>query len=377
MRETIIELHNLSKEFAGHSAVRDLSLGVVRGEVLALLGPSGCGKTTTLRLIAGLEAPDSGEIFLDGRCVAGPQTWSPPERRRVGMVFQDFALFPHLTVAANIAFPLHHAPVEHRRARVAEMLRLVSMDGLADRYPHQLSGGQQQRVALARALAAEPAVVLLDEPFSNLDADLRAQMRLQVRSILKQVGTTAVFVTHDQEEALYMGDRVAVLHAGRLEQVAAPEELYLAPASRFVAEFMGAAFFLPATITPSGLETEIGFVPQPVALRPGTRVEVAVRPDDLTLVPDGPAETYNERPDVTGGFFSPLPDGRARIISCAFRGDAYLYEVQLPSGTRVRCEGPHFERYTPGATVIVSLTPGHPLAYFVPSPTELKSDRAQ
>jgi iron(III) transport system ATP-binding protein len=378
MSETmIIELCNVSKRFAGHSAVRDLSFTVARGELLALLGPSGCGKTTTLRLIAGLETPDAGEIVLAGRRVAGPGAWVPPERRRVGMVFQDYALFPHLTVADNIAFSLDGAPGERRRARAADLMHLVGLDGLGDRRPHQLSGGQQQRVALARALAPEPAVILLDEPFSNLDADRRAQMRAQVRSILKKVGATAVFVTHDQEEALFMGDRIAVLHVGQLEQVAAPEELYLAPASRFVAEFMGATFFLPAVVTPFGLETEIGFVPQPVTLKPGTQVEVAVRPDDLTLAPDGSAPTLDrqlQQLDWLDRLCGPLPDGHARILNRVFRGDAYLYEVRLPSGAVVRCQGPHTERHAPGSPVRVTLTPGHPLAYFAASSSEMESE---
>ncbi|HSV86033.1 MAG TPA: ABC transporter ATP-binding protein, partial [Levilinea sp.] len=239
MSDTIIKLHNVSKRFNGHQAVQDLSLSVMHGELLALLGPSGCGKTTTLRLIAGLEQPDYGTVMIRGRTVAGG-SWVPPEKRGVGFVFQDYALFPHMTVWDNVAFGLSHIKRQDRIEKVRMPLELVGLADVAARYPHELSGGQQQRVALARALAAEPAVVLLDEPFSNLDADLRAQMRVQVRSILKEVSATAVFVTHDQEEALFMGDRIAVLHSGRLEQVAAPEDLYLAPASRFIAEFIGA-----------------------------------------------------------------------------------------------------------------------------------------
>jgi iron(III) transport system ATP-binding protein len=349
MNDSIIELHNVTKSYPGpvvakQSAVQGLTLQVRRGERLALLGPSGCGKTTTLRLIAGLERPDQGEICLAGQVVAGARQWAPPEKRRIGMVFQDYALFPHLTVAQNVAFPLRGQSRSQQQTRLRTMLQLVGLEGLAERYPHQLSGGQQQRVALARALAPEPAVVLLDEPFSNLDTDRRLTMRLQVREILQQVGATAIFVTHDQEEALFLGDRVGLMNQGRLEQVSPPEDLYLHPASRFVAEFMGAAFFIPAIIRPHGLETEIGFVAQPTAYSDGTRVEAAARPDDLTMQPD--------------------PAGQARIITSVYRGGSYLYEVRLGSGQLVRCEGPHTVNYAPGAPVQVALTPGHALAYF-------------
>jgi iron(III) transport system ATP-binding protein len=349
MNEDIIKLQNVTKSYLGptlakQSAVQGLTLQVRRGERLALLGPSGCGKTTTLRLIAGLERPDQGEICLDRRPVAGPRQWIPPEKRRIGMVFQDYALFPHLTVAQNIAFPLHGQSRSQQQTRIHTLLQLVGLEGLAERHPHQLSGGQQQRVALARALAPEPAVVLLDEPFSNLDADRRVAMRVQVREILQQVGATAIFVTHDQEEALFLGDRVGLMNQGQLEQVAPPEDLYLHPASRFVAEFMGAAFFIPAMIRPQGLETEIGFITQPITYGSGTWVEAAARPDDLTMQPD--------------------PGGQARIVTSVYRGGSYLYEVRLGSGHLVRCEGPHTVNYTPGTAVQVTLTPGHALAYF-------------
>lgn len=210
--------------------------------------------------------------------------------------------------------------------------------------PHELSGGQQQRVALARALAPRPQVLLLDEPFSGLDAGLRDQVRGDVARILRESGATVVFVTHNQDEALFLGDRVAVMNEGYVEQVARPEELYLNPASRFVAEFMGAAFFLKGVARTDGLETELGFLPQPVALATGSAIEAAARPDDLTLAPD--------------------PNGNARIVTTVYQGGNYLYEVLLPSGNVVRCQGPHTARYAPGTAVRVELTPGHPLAYF-------------
>lgn len=337
----LIELHRVSKRFGSVQAVRELSLSVPRGSLFALLGASGCGKTTVLRLVAGLEKPDSGEVKLNGRTVAGPGVWVPPEARRVGMVFQDYALFPHLTVGGNVAFGLRS---NDRRERVEEMLTLVGLAGLGQRYPHELSGGQQQRVALARALAPRPEIVLLDEPFSNLDAGLRQTMRVEVRDILRRAGATAIFVTHDQEEALSLADTVAVMNAGALEQVGAPTELFALPATRFVAEFLGGSFFLPAVVTSRGVETEIGCAAQGTAWPPGTEVDMLVRPDDLTLRVE--------------------PGGAARIESGVFHGDMYVYQVRLASGRSVRCFGPHFEHYAPGTAVTVELTPGHPLACY-------------
>jgi iron(III) transport system ATP-binding protein len=333
------------------AAVKELSLAVQQGEIISLLGPSGCGKSTTLRLIAGLEAPDSGEILLSGRQVAGRDIWVAPEHRRTGFVFQDYALFPHLTVARNIAFSLggpNGRPASHRQARVAELLDLLGLSALGSRYPHQLSGGQQQRVALARALAPDPEVVLLDEPFSSLDADNRASIREQVRDILKRIGTTTVFVTHDQEEALRMGDRVAIMKDGRLEQVGTPEEVFQHPATRFVAEFLGLSYFLPAVVTTYGLETELGFHAQPIAsalhAHEGMPVDVLVRPDDLALQPD--------------------PLGEARIVRHLYRGMDYLYDVELPSGLVVQCLGEHTAKHEAGTRVHVQLAPGHALVCF-------------
>jgi iron(III) transport system ATP-binding protein len=258
------------------------------------------------------------------------------------MVFQNYALFPHLTVAENVAYGLHRRT--ERAARVRAVLDLVGLEGMERRMPHELSGGQQQRVALARALAPQPQVLLLDEPFSGLDASLRDQVRKEVARILRESGATVIVVTHSQDEALLLGDRVAVMNDGIVEQVARPEALYLTPASRFVAEFMGAGFFLAGVAQPHGLETELGFWPQSVALAAGTAVEAAARPDDLTLVAD--------------------PQGGAYVTNTIYRGGSYLYEVRLPSGNLVRCEGPHTVCYPPGTAVRVTLTPGHPLAYF-------------
>jgi iron(III) transport system ATP-binding protein len=325
-------------------AVREISLQVRRGEVLSLLGPSGCGKTTVLRLIAGLERPDSGEVHVNGQRVAGRGSWVPPEKRRVGLVFQDYALFPHMTIARNIAFPLSKWPAARREQRVAELLELIGMSGMGNRYPHQLSGGQQQRVALARALAPEPDLVLMDEPFSSLDAESRASTRDQVRGILKSLGTTVIFVTHDQEEALLLGDRVAVMNAGHVEQVGTPEAIFQSPATRFVAEFLGLSCFLPGIVTPVGLQTEIGLNPQAAGAPCGTAVEVLVRPDDLLVQAD--------------------PDGDARVVRCMYRGMDYLYDVALPSGTTVRCIGAHTYKLSPGTPVRLELSAGHALTCF-------------
>ncbi|MFO7680427.1 MAG: ABC transporter ATP-binding protein, partial [Chloroflexota bacterium] len=272
---------NLVKSFGNLLVVDDVSLSVPTGKILALLGPSGCGKTTTLRLIAGFEQLDGGSIWIDGQEVANGRFHLPPEKRRAGMVFQDYAIFPHLSVAANVGFGLPKG--KEQQPRVAEMLAFVGLAGLGERMPHELSGGQQQRVALARALSPRPAVLLLDEPFSNLDAALRHSVRQEVKDLLKASGATAVFVTHDQEEALFLGDEVAVMNAGRLEQIDTPENLFHQPRTRFVAQFLGHSDFIPGAAAAGGVETPLGFQAQESGLAPGTAVSVMVRPDDVKL----------------------------------------------------------------------------------------------
>lgn len=237
--EQPLRIASLCKNYGKSPAVCGVDLAVAPGEILTLLGPSGCGKTTTLRLIAGFERPDRGEVTIGGKVVASGSHWIAPEERGVGMVFQDYALFPHLTVAENVAFGLGKADTGNRKQRVSQMLRLVGLEEQKDRYPHNLSGGQQQRVALARALAPRPALVLLDEPFSNLDASLRVQMREEVRRILKESGAAAIFVTHDQKDALAISDRVVVMNQGLVEQVGSPREIYQFPHTAFVARFVG------------------------------------------------------------------------------------------------------------------------------------------
>jgi iron(III) transport system ATP-binding protein len=338
--EPVVQLRGVSKRFPGAEkhAVRDLSLTLLPGELLAVLGPSGCGKTTTLRLLAGFERPDSGEVLVGGRRVAGGGAWSPPERRRIGMVFQDYALFPHLTVARNIAFGLRTGTSVQKQKRIAELLDTIGMADLGDRYPHQLSGGQQQRVALARALAPRPEAVLLDEPFNSLDASARAHMRQEVREILRREGAAALLVTHDQAEALTMADRVAVLNEGRLEQLSSPTELYHAPATRFVARFLGLADFLPTQITTHKLETEAGVLPNP-GIPACARAEMLLRPEDIRLVADA--------------------EGCATVTGREFRGAALTYTLRLPCGQVLRSERPGTDLFELGARVRPELQPTH------------------
>ncbi|MEX2236799.1 MAG: ABC transporter ATP-binding protein [Dehalococcoidia bacterium] len=311
----VIALRGVSKRYGDLLAVNSVDFDVAGGEILALLGPSGCGKTTTLRLIAGFEEPDAGEIWLQDEAVAGGGSWRPPERREIGVVFQDFALFPHLSVAGNTRFGLQNLPRRQRSQRVAEVLEMVGLGGLEDRYPHQLSGGQQQRVALARALAPQPALLLLDEPFSNLDAEMRVDVRLEVRQILKDLGTTVVFVTHDQEEAFVFADRVAVMNAGRLEQVGTPEELYNEPATRFVADFVGHGNFIPGIVLDGAVETELGRHIVPNSASPGQTINVLVRPHDLAI--------------------SRRADGPLTVVERRFLGSEVEYVLALPSGARL------------------------------------------
>ncbi len=297
----ILRLDTVTRQFSKHlsPAVNQVSFTLQPGELLALLGESGCGKTTLLRLIAGFEQLQSGTIKLNGQVVAGQGQWIPPEHRDVGMVFQDYALFPHLTIARNIAFGLtqprrsghpRYSP-QKLREQVADAIALVSLQGLEDRYPHQLSGGQQQRVALARALAPRPALILLDEPLSNLDAQVRLRLREEIRAVLKATGTAAVFVTHDQEEALSIADRVAVMRYGCIEQLDTPEALYQRPASRFVAEFVTQANFLPAQLQDAQWKTEVGcfHVQETLDIQNACFAELMIRQEDLHLEPDDSA----------------------------------------------------------------------------------------
>jgi iron(III) transport system ATP-binding protein len=279
----LVELSGLSKSYQNpmHPAVSAFDLTVLEGEILCLLGPSGCGKTTLLRLIAGFEEPDVGSVAIAGRQVVGPGVWVQPERRRIGFVFQDYALFPHLDVLQNVAFGVRAGTRRARVRRAEEILDLVGLTIFSRRFPHQLSGGQQQRVALARALAPKPDVILLDEPFSNLDAALREATREEVRRILEVSNTTAIFVTHDQEEALTFADRLAVMRAGRLEQLGLPEDVYKRPRTAFVAKFLGRTNLLHGVGRGAFAETLFG--PLPLTKSAEGNVLLSLRPEDLTF----------------------------------------------------------------------------------------------
>ena len=309
-----LTLAGISKRYGDLFAVDGLDLEVAPGSICALLGPSGCGKTTTLRLIAGLERPEAGRIALGGRDLNANGSFVPPERRRIGMVFQDYALFPHLDVAGNVGYGLGRSP---NRARIAEVLELVGLTSEAERSVHELSGGQQQRVALARALAPTPELVLLDEPFSNLDAGLRERLRSEVRQILHDAGVTALFVTHDQAEALSIAETVAVMNEGRLEQVGTPEEIYSRPSSRWVAGFLGEIEVVPGDAAAGRVECELGSLP--AEREASGPVDVLVRPESVAIGLAGP-------PDAV----------EAEVVGRRFYGHDQVVRLRLPSGMVIR-----------------------------------------
>ncbi len=337
----VLVLRDVCKRFGPVVALDGVSLEVESSELLAVVGPSGCGKSTMLRAIAGLVRVDSGRILAGAHEVVGPTTFVPPERRAVGVVFQDLALFPHLDVAGNVAFGLGRR-LPDRDRQVREVLDLVGLGGLDRRYPHELSGGEQQRVALARALAPGPAVVLFDEPFSHLDRNLRTVVREHTVDVLRAAGATGVFVTHDQEEALAAGDRVAVMRAGRLEQVAAPEEVFHHPSSRFVATFLGEADFIPGRRTGDRVETVFGSLP--VTETGSGHCQVMLRPHEVAVDADAA--------------------GTAVVVHTEFRGALVLHHVRLADGSVLRGMRPHSSPLAPGTAVRVRPLVDHPLAAF-------------
>jgi iron(III) transport system ATP-binding protein len=332
-----LAVDGLVKVFGPARVLDRVGLSAPAGRVVALLGPSGCGKTTLLRCIAGLERPDAGEVRLDGRPLSSPDVFVPPERRRIGMVFQDGALFPHLSVAGNVGYGLSRG--ERRGTRVAEALALVDLAGFGDRMPASLSGGQAQRVALARALVTRPSVLLLDEPFSNLDTVLRIQIRAEVQRLLADLGVTAVFVTHDQEEAFVVGDEVAVMLAGAIVQQAAPAELYRAPASRAVAGFLGDANLLHGVAASGLADTAIGRVPLRAELRGD--VDVLLRPEQLR---------------VSAG-------AGATIDAVQYFGHDAVYLTRLPGGAALRVRVLDAPEFRPGDTVDLAYVGGPTVGY--------------
>jgi iron(III) transport system ATP-binding protein len=333
-----VRCYDLSKIFGRVSAVEGLNLALPPGRFLALLGPSGCGKTTTLRLLAGFELPDRGKIEIGGRLVSAPGLHVPPEGRSVGMVFQEYALFPHLNIADNVAYGVPKGM--DKKKRVAEMLELVGLTELASRMPHELSGGQQQRVALARALAPHPTLILLDEPFSNLDAALRQSVREEVRQILRQAGATAIFVTHDQEEALSLADEVAVMIEGTILQVGTPQQVYLRPARREVAKFVGEANFLAGEANGSSVTCMFGNLPLAEAAHGA--VEILIRPEMVLLQPD--------------------PEGTGCVERVSFFGHDQMVQVSLPDGVRLQARTQPHLNLIPGSQVQVAVN-GPVVAY--------------
>nr|NIR98970.1 ABC transporter ATP-binding protein [Gammaproteobacteria bacterium]NIT64608.1 ABC transporter ATP-binding protein [Gammaproteobacteria bacterium]NIV21581.1 ATP-binding cassette domain-containing protein [Gammaproteobacteria bacterium]NIY33188.1 ATP-binding cassette domain-containing protein [Gammaproteobacteria bacterium] len=345
-------------------------LAVAPGEVLSVLGPSGCGKTTLLRLIAGFETPERGEVVQQGQVISRPGWVLPPERRHIGMVFQEYTLFPHLTVRENVQFGLQPALSDRVRgwlggaaapnglaelrtskAGLVELLALCGLTDLADRYPHELSGGQQQRVALGRALATRPSLLLLDEPFSSLDSTLRQRLREEVREVLKRSGATTILVTHDQEEAINMGDRVAVMHRGTLEQVGTPDEILQRPRTRFVAGFVGLNRFLPGRVEAGRVVTELGTFALNGDAPAHERVDVLLRPHQVTVGDDGP----------DGGVHGTGVRGTVRQVR--FLGGQPLYTFALPSGREVLALVPAGSRLGTGDAAPLSLEPS-PLVVF-------------
>ena len=342
----LLEVRHISHAYDDRPVLEDLSFELEPGAIGCLLGPSGCGKTTVLRCIAGFEPVSEGEIVLHGKTMSRAGHTVPAEHRRIGMVFQDYALFPHLTVARNIAFGLRNASEAERQTRIAELLDIVGLHQVASRYPHELSGGQQQRVALARALAPRPELMLLDEPFSNLDVEMRERLSVEVREILKQQRTTTILVTHDQHEAFNIADEIGIMTRGRIEQWDTPYRLYHEPASRFVADFIGQGVFLPGMVLD---EATIGLELGPLrsrltrALAPGTQVDVLLRPDDI-LHDDS----------------SPL---HARVLHKAFRGAEFLYTLQLPGGGRVLSLVPSHHNHAVGESIGIRLEIDHVVAF--------------
>ena len=349
MRDGLLVIRNVGVAYGGVPIVTGVDFNLDRGDIGCLLGPSGCGKTTLLRAVAGFEPVASGEIHLHGRQVAGPGLNLPPEARRAGMVFQDFALFPHLSVARNVAFGLRHLGRRERQARVAELLELIGMAGAGDKYPHQLSGGQQQRIALARAMAPRPDILLLDEPFSSMDAELREQLAREVREVLKREGSTAILVTHDQHEAFAMADRIAVMAGGRIHQIGSGFDLYHEPADRFVADFIGQGVMLPGrAVDEWRVETELGLLAgaRTHGLVPGTRAEILLRPDDILHDDESPLQ--------------------AEVVNRAFRGAEYLYSLRLASGQVILCLVQSHHNHGIGERIGIRVAVDHLVAFATP-----------
>jgi len=342
----LLKVENISAGYGQQRVVASLSFHVNRGEIISLLGPSGCGKTTALRAIAGFEPITEGQILIAQKLASAPGMTIPPEQRSIGMVFQDYALFPHLTITENIAFGLRKRPAVDRKVQVEHLLDATGLGGMGDRYPHELSGGQQQRVALARALAPRPTLLLMDEPFSNLDVELRERLSVEVRDLLKSEGISGILVTHDQHEAFAVSDKVGVMRDGTILQWDTPYNLYHEPSHRFVADFIGQGRFIPGIVrSPETFETELGLLRgnRSCTRAIGTTVEILIRPDDV--VPDEHGEI------------------EAVVKDKAFKGAEILYTLELSTGTRLLSLFPsHYDHHL-GDTVRVRMDAEHLICF--------------
>ncbi|MDR9437797.1 MAG: ABC transporter ATP-binding protein [Thiohalophilus sp.] len=346
MDQPLLELKNIECRHRGVIAVENLNLHVNQGDLVCLLGPSGCGKTTVLRAIAGFQPLHRGEIRLREQRISYPGYTLAPEKRHIGMVFQDYALFPHLDVCGNITFGLRNLGKSECKRLANEMLEVVGLAGMGDRYIHELSGGQQQRVALARALAPRPELILMDEPFSNLDIDMRERLSNEVRQILKQQGTSGILVTHDQHEAFAMGDQISVMSEGHILQRDTAYNLYHSPANRFVADFIGQGVFVRGTlVSPETVKTALGTISGDRAYEwdPGTEVELLLRPDDIVYDPEGALQ--------------------GKVLQRAFKGAEILYTLQLEDETEVLSLFPSHHDFAIGEQVTVSLALDHMVVF--------------
>lgn len=351
--EPLVALHDLHHAYGKLAVVRGLSFSLPRGAIGCLLGPSGCGKTTVLRCIAGFEPVHKGEIWLNGQLVSSPAGLVPPEQRRIGMVFQDYALFPHLSVARNVAFGLHALPESEQSRRVAECIEAVGLSGMVEKFPHELSGGQQQRTALARALAPRPDLLLLDEPFSNLDVNLRERLGQEVRDIIKRFGITAVLVTHDQNEAFAIADEIGIMHHGEIQQWDSAYNLYHRPANRFIADFVGQGVLLPGSVLSSRqVSIELGVLNGEIpamcsvgcdACDRGCNVDVLLRPDDVV---------HDDSSHL-----------KAAVLQKAFRGAEILYTLELDSGRKVLALVPSHHNHAIGEKIGIRLDVDHVVTF--------------
>ncbi len=346
MTKPLLQLNNISLSYGSHKVIEDIDLQLNEGEIGCLLGSSGCGKTTLLRSIAGFEKPDKGQISLRTQTINDRQINTPPEQRNIGMVFQDFALFPHLSIKKNIAFGLNKQSKKAVSQRVSELLELIDMNDIEHKYPHQLSGGQQQRVALARALAVKPDLLLLDEPFSSLDVTLREQLATEVRKIIKHEGISAILVTHDQQEAFAMADKVGLLHQGKMVQWDTPYNLYHKPASRYAAQFIGQGVMLPAKVLNiNSIQTELGIIhgTLPADCSENTPVEILIRPDDV--IHDDNSEYQLE------------------ITDKIFRGAEFLYTLKVNDNNQVLCLTPSHHNHALNSLLGITLDIKHSVIF--------------